>query len=153
MGDCKHTDRIGTWLDGEVPPDEGRALERHVGECPACARELGRLRALRRLLQAAAPPALSPEALRRVHGAVGELRSRGLVRLAARLTLAAAAVLAISVGWLLRAESAAPSQSRRQPTWAKVAVTLSVSAETESSAETQLAQWMADSLLLETVHD
>jgi hypothetical protein len=76
-----------------------------------------------------------------------------VMRLATRLTLAAAAVLALSVGWLLHASSAQPSPRGREPAWAKAAVTLSLDGEAETSAEAQLALWMTEGLSPESTHD
>jgi anti-sigma factor RsiW len=150
MDECPHTHRIGAYVDGEVPPDERERLDRHVAACPACARELERLRALRRFLAVAEAGEVPPDVLSRLHCTVSELPARGLVRLATRLTLAAAAVLAISVGWLLHAQSARPSAPGRQPVWAKAAVTLSFNGEAETSREAQLARWMTEGLSSES---
>ena len=153
MSECDHVRRIGALLDDELPPAERRRLEQHAAKCATCAQELERLRALRRFLRAAAAPELSPETLRRLHGTVVEPPSRNLVRLATRLTLAAAAVLALCVGWLLHTDRGGAPPQGREPSWAMAAVTLSLNGETETSTEAQLARWMAEGLALESTHD
>jgi len=57
-------DLAGSYLDGELPPDRARALEAHASTCPACARELDRLRHLIARLGGEAPcAAATPAAL------------------------------------------------------------------------------------------
>ena len=44
MSETHWTDRLSDYLDGELPPDERRALENHLGTCAECAHVLGELR-------------------------------------------------------------------------------------------------------------
>ena len=39
-------DKLGSYLDGELPAAEVRAVDEHVRACSTCAAELGRLKAL-----------------------------------------------------------------------------------------------------------
>ena len=48
-----YTDKLATYLDGELPQDEMRALDAHVRNCPACAADvLGNVQ-LKRAVQSA----------------------------------------------------------------------------------------------------
>jgi len=153
MSECKYIRRISAYFDNEVPPDERRFLERHLGECHACAQELERLGALRSFLQAAKTPELPPETLRRLHRACALAPARGLVRLATRLTLAAAAVLAISFGWLWQTDVARPPGPGSDVLWQTMSATLEPEADAETSVESQVAMWVVDDLSLEARRD
>lgn len=97
--DCGR-DRAGlsAYLDGEAP--DGAELERHVESCAECRRELGELRALRRVLHV---PALEPDPFfvvrfRARRAELERLSVESWRRVAVRLLLpatAAAALLAL----------------------------------------------------------
>lgn len=37
-------EKLGAWLDGELPEEDARALARHLRTCPDCRTELAQLR-------------------------------------------------------------------------------------------------------------
>jgi len=153
MSDCQYTSRVSAYLDNELRSDESRVVESHLRECPVCARELERLRGIRSFLRAGRLPDIPPEALRRAHLQIGALPTRRVMRLAVRLTLAAAAVLLACVGWLWRGDSRSLPQTDPEPTWATTAVAYPSERDAEASAESRLARWFADDLSPETGHD
>lgn len=72
----KHvTDRIQAWLGGELDAERSAALERHLAECPDCAREAERSRELWDLLAAGearpASDSVWPAVQARTFGAAG----------------------------------------------------------------------------------
>ena len=77
---CKYMQsRLNRYLDGELPPEEARRLERHLGECPQCRHAREELEGLNLLLNeldtcADAPPALA----RRARRAAEQRRSGGI---------------------------------------------------------------------------
>jgi len=152
MSDCQYTDRVSSYLDNELAPDESAAVESHLRECPDCAREFERLRGIRSFLRAASLPEMPPEVLHRAHLQCGALPTRSVMRLAVRLTLAAAAVLLACVGWLWGGHRSLP-QADSEPTWAATAVAYPADKDAEASVETRLARWFADDLSMESGRD
>jgi len=53
--------RIGAWLDGELPPRKAGRIEKHVESCPICRAEAARLRALQNLLREGFSAAVSTQ--------------------------------------------------------------------------------------------
>ena len=45
-------DKLLDWTYDELPPEEGEALQQHLGQCPECAASLERWRHTRQLLEA-----------------------------------------------------------------------------------------------------
>lgn len=55
--DCARArEKLGPYVDGELPDGEAHALQEHVRDCPDCTAELGRIEALVRQLERAAGP-------------------------------------------------------------------------------------------------
>lgn len=65
-------ERLSAYLDGELPPEERAALERHLPGCPECRRELEDYRTLRAMLRAVPMPALPRSFTLPATGAVPE---------------------------------------------------------------------------------
>jgi ferric-dicitrate binding protein FerR (iron transport regulator) len=88
-------DKLSAWLDDELGPELQEELDRHLGRCAGCRRELAQLQALEQALAAlAAPtPAGLPEKVR--------ARLRRPRRWWQSLALAASLVLGILLGGAL----------------------------------------------------
>ncbi len=151
MSVCEHSGRLNAYHDGELPLEERRALEEHIGRCPSCAREFEQLRSLSRLFAAVEMPEMSSDALGRLHRNVGSIRERLVVRMAGVLTAAAAAVLLICGVWLWR--SWAAQELYEDPVWEVAAVTLQLDVSPSGNGEMPLAQWIVDDLSRENGHD
>ena len=53
-------DSLSAWLDGELAPEVGALVDRHLESCDACLRELAQLEALEQALAALPAPAPPP---------------------------------------------------------------------------------------------
>lgn len=102
---CQRTkERLGPYLDGELSGALERATEAHVDECPACRRELERLRAITSALSepvtADVPRNLWPAIERRLHDteAAPDPPERKRVRLQGATLAAATLVGAVGLG-------------------------------------------------------
>ena len=150
MTECRQTNRVGAYHDGELSPADRAAMQRHLGECPACQAELDRLGRMGSLLASVAPaPELSNAARSRLHRAIdGQASSlAGLVRLAEVLSAVAAVLLLGCILGLagLRSGPAPASPAGDLPTW-QMGVT-SESAEMASDNSDELVtDWMATDL-------
>ena len=151
MTSCNHESRLHLLHDGEGAPDDISALEQHVRDCPACAAELRRLRALSGLLTGAGAPNMPADALARVRGAVVARDARRLeaLRVLRRLTAAAAVVLLGASALLLRHSSRPPTAHRTDGpvlVWERAAVARDPLAPGPGREQTQLAQWIVNDL-------
>lgn len=93
------TRKLPPHLDGETAGQDQAAIERHLGSCPVCRREMEQLRADMKLLAEAGVPEPRPYMVTRV---MAEIRSRRSVRARfstglARLLGSTVAVLVVSV--------------------------------------------------------
>ncbi|MEZ5332576.1 MAG: anti-sigma factor [Thermoanaerobaculia bacterium] len=117
---CRDVDeRIESWLDGELPPEEARRLTAHLEGCAACARAAAWARTVREGLRGLpshdAPPAVvarikAAARHRRAGGDVlsGPWRARSRGSLAALLGMAAALAVALGVAFRLAPGALAP---------------------------------------------
>lgn len=146
MASCENVREVNRYHDGELSADEARRLADHVRGCASCREELASLRALSRLLSAAAP-AEPPEALcDRLCRNVQPHRDRVILRTARALTAAAAAVL-VACGaalWLRAGDRPAPL--RPPSSWESLAAATSpaermgTEADLEDSVDVQIAR-------------
>ena len=152
MSACEHGRRLDAYHDGEMSPEERRRFEVHLRECPACADELERLRALSRILTSASRPAVPKETLARVHRRVGRSRDRVPVRLVEALTAAAAVVLMVCGWWLWRSGPASDVRTQPAAPWETVA--LRVRAEEPTGGRSLMfTAWLVEDLRQENGHD
>ena len=109
---CPDVDRFtDAYVDGEFSDEDRVAVEKHLGECAACARQVRQHAALKTALRASAPHVPAPPSLRtRVTAALDEEeaggRRRGGRRLAIALLPLAAAASVVGFVW---AHATAPS--------------------------------------------
>jgi len=69
-------DSLEARLDGELPPEEAREIDRHLAACPACARQFATLGETRRLVSENAMRYTAPDVLKaRVRSAVARIGS------------------------------------------------------------------------------
>lgn len=93
---CGDSDALVSYLYNEAGPDERAAVDAHLAVCPACAREVEELQAVRHDLAEWSTPARVP-AFRLVETAEQEVARRARWRIPV-WAQAAAAVLVLSVG-------------------------------------------------------
>lgn len=146
MSDCKHSRFLSAYHDGELPSEECRRLEDHLRECPACARELERLKSLSRLFAAAPMPEMPADALERVHRRVAAARNGVVMRMAEVFTAAAAAVLVACVGWLWQVSRMSEAQAQPVEPWERTAITLRTELPAGAGTELQVVQWVVEDL-------
>jgi len=140
MADCDYTSQIGAYYDGELPPEQRAAVERHLPTCPPCGEELESLRGLSSMFgTASATVPLSAAGLSCLHEEVEhwihERRDRRLIHIARVLTAMAACLLVGASVWIYGARQA-PAAPPARP-WEQVAVTLQT--EIPSAGGTDLA--------------
>ena len=152
MNECEYTPRLGAYYDGELSPESAAEVRRHVQDCPACAAELGRIKALSRLMSSVAEHQPSAELLRRLHRRV-DLGSYLVVRrMAGVLAAAAAFVLMVCSVWLTTVpEASEPTEGI--PLWETAAAGLQGSDPSITSTEQQLAMWTLHDLAGNNGHD
>jgi anti-sigma factor RsiW len=144
---CKQTARVGAYHDGELPAEEARRMQDHVGVCAACAEELEQLRKLSRFLASAPMPQIAPDALERLHGGVGMVRESVIIRLAGALTAVAACVLAVCTIWLWRVSATSPgTYSDRSLAWENAARGRETEVVAVEDAQEQFARWIVEDL-------
>ena len=146
---CELTQRVGAWLDGEIPAAERASFETHVAGCPACAREAAQLRALSGLIAGGAARELPAGVLARLQRReAAVVRDLGVARVAEWLTAAAATVLLACGGWLaLGGSHGASAQAASIAPWEQAAVTLRADAGNEPQ---QIARWIVEDLSQES---
>jgi anti-sigma factor RsiW len=147
MNECKQAERLGAYHDGELSGAARAEMEQHLGQCPACAAELKRLRRLSELFSAAAAPKLSPEALMRLHSRVDVIPMADLRRVAEVVGAIAASILLVCTIWLVKGRPAIDVI----PVWETVAVARQ---EMPTAApEEELGQWMVQDLSGKNAND
>jgi anti-sigma factor RsiW len=94
---CEWSSLIEAYHDGELAAEQRPALEAHLSQCGPCSAELADLHSFSRLFSEANWPAMSSEALSRLHDRWHDIQDRGVLRIAEWLTAAAAAVLLFGI--------------------------------------------------------
>jgi anti-sigma factor RsiW len=104
---CDETrELLHAYVDGELDLAHAVGVERHLDDCPACARARDELLALRALVQSAAPRFRAPDALhRRVQESLSRPRPTlrrvfSWRRYVVPLTVAASLAFVFGLGWL-----------------------------------------------------
>ena len=152
MSECKYARQLGAYHDGELPPAQAAEVEQHARQCPACAAELARIRALSAMLKSAPKPQLPPDVLARLHGRVDLMPAATISKWAEALAAIAAVVL-LTCSILLATVSDGAAEATPEP-W-DTAFLSQTTESSESSAATleQLHQWMAQNVSREDAHD
>jgi len=118
---CDRMVRVSAYHDGELPPREAKALERHVKDCAACRQELHRLRALSTWLASGSLTAPSEAFLSHLRRSAPMRRSRTTLRIARWAAGIAAGVLVAFSALLWQREPARPSPVRPPAAWEQAA--------------------------------
>jgi len=141
---CEQTKHVEAYYDGELNAADRAAFEAHLPSCADCAQELQALRRLSGHLAGMSIPALSDEAMARLHGSMNAAEERGVLRLAEWLTAAAAAVLLVGVMGLLRQET---THASAPAAWEQAAVAYPTDHDpTVQSDVLQFTEWMRTDL-------
>jgi anti-sigma factor RsiW len=148
MNECRQSERLGAYHDGELSGAARAEMERHLGQCPACAAELERLGRLSELLVAAAAPKLSLAAKQRLHNGIDTIPMADLRRVAEICGAIAASILLVCTIWLVVKTRATTDAI---PVWETVAI---AQQEPATAPEEQLlAQWMVQDLSGKNIND
>ena len=94
------TTKLDTYLDGELPPEEARALREHMRTCPVCAEDALSRMEMKRSVQSAAMRFHADPAFRaRIRQAVSPPAPRWRWQWSTSLALATACILVLVVLW------------------------------------------------------
>ncbi len=145
MNQCEFSERLSTYLDGELPEGQRAALERHIAACQTCVAELESMRRISGTLKAWDAPRLSMMSMARLHHAVDVESFSHLRRLALSLSSLAATLALVTVLW------ASQGGSISAPTaWERIAITPGASRADDvvagTAEEVATAQWVVTDL-------
>lgn len=145
MSTCQQLPMVHAYHDGQLPARQAAAVERHVEQCPVCAAELAWLGEVRRQMLAAASMSMPRDVMTGLQRRLAREPYRPALRLAWRLTAAAAVVL---LACLPRLAGSHAGVTAAPPAAWEIAA-LSPGAEFGLATEEQvLARWIADDLAL-----
>jgi anti-sigma factor RsiW len=119
---------LEAYRDGELDAAGRARVERHLAECPECARALAELSELSQMLSGYSFQDITEDELAAVHQAVEDAQVQRVWRIGGSLGLVAASILIVSLAWL-NAVPPAPARLRPRmtvsaPAWEQVATTL-----------------------------
>jgi anti-sigma factor RsiW len=125
---------LNAYVDGELDARVRERIERHLFDCPACAREVASLRELSALFRTEPFEDITPAELSRVHHAIEDDADAPIFRLGGVVGLIAASILIIAAAWIMELPGQkAPNRlhshttaSARPASWETVAMTLRV---------------------------
>ena len=144
-------EQVHAYHDGELSPEQRGGFEAHLGDCPQCQQTLAELKGLSNRFAQVPLAELSPRTMSRMYGAFHAARAhqeRGVRRLSAWMTAAAAAVLVFA--FVRHPASIRTSDDQLVTTsgWPEmVAVMPPLEPRNGSTAElVQFAQWTASDL-------
>ena len=138
---CEHSREVHAWHDGQLDSEQRQAFEAHLAGCAACQRELDELQSLSRLLRSAKRVMASRDALRRMHESARRLGERDVLRIARRMTAAAALLLALGIAALVQRTSAQTSVSSTVPL-ERYMQDVETRASSGPTTDTEVAAWM-----------
>ena len=146
---------LGAYFDDELAPEARQAVEEHLRDCPACARQLEMLRDSSRLLRDYPFGDITDRERTRLHEVVDAAIDRPIWRVGASLGLIAASILIVGLAWLnalspaTRPENSSPVASAPTPeNWEKVAMTLRTDwAPTRAEDQVQMADAIVKGLV------
>jgi len=144
---CNWSHRLSAYHDGELDVAARAEVERHIAQCPECARELAEMASLSRMMLDNPPQRLSQIGLHRLHNRVDVVVRADVLRTARVLQAIAACVLIGTSIMMMRMPEiqntgveTAQVQPQSPPPWVDLAV--NVTAETtQIDATTPAAAW------------
>lgn len=148
MNECEFSQRLGAYHDGELSPPAQASVEEHLANCPACAAELARLRALSERFAATPPAPLPPLVLERLHRTADRLPALSVCRIAEAVAAVAAGILLACLIGIARQGTGEASASAPPPWETPVAAV-----DRGEGSEELLANWMAQDLSGKGNHD
>jgi len=150
MTECKQSQAVSAYYDGELPEPSRAALEEHLSGCPLCAAELARLEKMSQLIRARDRVEMPREVLDRLHRSVDLQPKIAVLHVAEVFAAVAASILLVSTVWLWRI-STARDAAGQIPLWE----TAAVASQDPSgvAAHEQLAQWIVQDLSRKNGHD
>ncbi|MHC4712889.1 MAG: anti-sigma factor family protein [Planctomycetota bacterium] len=148
---CSFSVKISPFFDGELPLEEARAVESHLLSCSSCAAELKALSRVSTVLKDATWPGESAGFRGRLRASLVRGGADALVRLAAGLTAAAAAVLITSMVYILAGASTSAEAADYSTSLAAVSLEMEQTAFPESPADEALARFILAELSAEEV--
>ncbi len=146
---CPFTAKISPFFDGELPLEESGAVESHLLSCPSCAAQLRALSRISGMLKNATWPRESAGFRGRLRASRVRAGADALVRLAAGLTAAAAAVLITSLVYILSGASTSAEAADYGASLAAVSLEMEQTAFPESPADEALARFILAELSAE----
>ena len=147
---CEQAEKIQAYHDGELSPPQRLEVESHLQSCPECRELLQELKNLSQMFATVRFADMRPQAMGKLHGAwwaAQARRDRGVRRLAAVLTAAAAIVLVLTP--LLTPHHPPKTVTEDTPAgaWELVALNPSMESREDSGSQlVQVAQFMATDL-------
>jgi anti-sigma factor RsiW len=152
MIECILSRKVHAYFDGELDESARRQVEAHIEACESCRRELDDLRRLREFIAASSLPALSVNAMTRLHQHVASIADRTVRRTASLLT-AAAVVLLVTGGVMSWRISQTVSPGDWAEKWEEAAFNLRDQPSELDDAESEFAQRMVAMVTLERNND
>lgn len=145
---CERVKDVHDYYDGRMSPAERSAFERHLVNCPDCARLLHSLQALSRLIVATQPPEISAATIAHYRKAWELSRQTGVLRISSWLTAAAAGILLGSLLFWPRERSSSALASAPASAWEVSAIMPPPPRRAIERPDEliELAEWMADDL-------
>jgi len=133
---CERFDKLGAYIDGELPEGERAAFDAHLGSCGECSAEIERLKRMKTFLAAARmPQMIRPRA-------VFEARMNGqrLVHFAELLMSAAAIVIVVCGVSLVKMNVPQHAAAQPVPTWERMALSGQVEPAAPSENDDPMVQ-------------
>ena len=141
---CQHSRQLSAYYDGELHPEECRALEAHLAECALCREELAHLRTLSRLVAGAGETPVPEGMEQRLHQRIDSAGDVVVVRLVERLMAVAAVVMVASVVWLWQAQGTEASPTAEA--WESTVISQSLPTPREQVPEEPMLRWIVEDL-------
>jgi anti-sigma factor RsiW len=152
MNDCPQASRLGAYHDDEMPTPYRAQFQRHLEQCPQCARELQRIEAMSGLMNSLPRPEMPPLALARLQRKADAIPFANAGRMLETLAAVAATILLVCVIGLTRNSSSGQSIEPIQA-WQTQAMAPQAEDLSPGASEELIAGWMVQDLTARGEHD